>query len=190
MRTSLVIPLFAFGVASNAPMGLAQSPGTFTPAGYLNAPRQFHTATLLTNGKVLVAGGFGFFAGVLRVWASAELYDPSSRSFTATGDMTTPRSYHTATLLPDGKALITGGWPEVDDGRSVLHSAELYDPTTATFTSVGDMTAARRRHTATLLNNGKVLIAGYGRTTAELYDPTTRTFTSTHLDRRHDRTWS
>jgi hypothetical protein len=138
---------------------------------------------LLTNGKVLIAGGFAFFAGGWRVWASAELYDPSTRSFTATADMTTPRLMHTATLLPDGKVLITGGWPEVDDGRSALRSAELYDPTTATFTSVGDMAAARGRHTATLLSNGKVLIAGYvadGRATgAELYDPATRTFTST-----------
>ena len=183
MKVNSVLPLFALAVAGSVPMGLAQSPGTFTPTGYLNAPRHFHTATLLTNGKVLIAGGT--IAGGPRVWASAELYDPSTQTFTVTGDMTTPRFQHTATLLPDGKVLITGGWRDVaGPPPSALHSAELYDPTTATFTAVGDMTMGRAWHTATLLNNGKVLIAGGDfadiRTRgAELYDPATGTFTST-----------
>ena len=149
---------------------LAQSPGTFTQTGDLTVPRQFHTATLLANGKVLIAGG----SNMNSAWASAELYDPASGTFTTTGSMTMPRSRHTATLLPNGKVLIVGG--------SSQASAELYDPSSGRFIATGGMTAARSLHTATLLNNGKVLIAGGNYPylqTAELYDPFTETFSAT-----------
>src|ERR1700694_3824596 len=107
-------------------MALAQSPGTFNPTGNLTTARQFHTATLLTNGKVLVAGGWD--TG-LPVWASAELYDPSTGTFSATGSMSTSRVGHTATLLPDDRVLITGGDLTVNSGwgASARSSAELYD---------------------------------------------------------------
>src|SRR5436190_13188567 len=89
---------------------IAQSAGSFTATGNLTTPRVEHSATLLTNGKVLIAGGENFGTGHGEtVWASAELYDLSTRTFTATGDMTTPRWMHTATLLPNGRVLITGG---------------------------------------------------------------------------------
>src|SRR5215831_9546132 len=79
---------------------LAQPTGTFIPTGNMNVPRYSHTATLLMNGKVLIAGGAG---------KSAELYDPATGTFIPTGDMTWPQGGNTATLLPDGKVLIVGG---------------------------------------------------------------------------------
>jgi len=105
--------LLLWGAASHAPTAMAQSPGTFTATGDMTTSRYVHTAPLLADGKVLIAGGATFEqAGALVVFktlSSAELYDPRTGAFTATGDMTTPRIGHTATLLPNGRVLITGG---------------------------------------------------------------------------------
>jgi WD40 repeat protein len=125
---------------------------TFTTTGSMATTRQFHTATLLPSGKVLVAGGGGSSGSL----SSAELYDPATGTFTTTGAMATARRYHSATLLPSGQVLVTGGY----DGSSSLSSAELYDPATGTFTTTGTMATARRYHTATLLPSGQVLVAG------------------------------
>ena len=112
-----------------------------------------HTATLLPNGKVLVAGGYN---GSGLVFASAELYDPASGTWTATGDLLTVRGLHTATLLPNGQVLVTGGF----DGSGVSStSAELYDPASGTWMATCSLVTSRGRHTATLLPNDKVLIA-------------------------------
>jgi N-acetylneuraminic acid mutarotase len=145
--------------------------GKFSTTGPMRA-RGDHTATLLDDGKVLVAGGLSDSSDLLD---SAELYDPTTGIFTATtpNNMTEPRVGHTATLLDDGKVLITGG----HSVSSLLASAELYDPSTGRFSLTGSMTVARAHYTATLLNNRKVLIAGGlaagGGTlnSAELYEP-------------------
>jgi len=138
--------------------------GTFSPTGAMTTPWLFgRTATLLRNGKVLFAGGASEDFGRYR---NAELYDPTTGTFTATGDMNTRRDWHTATLLPDGAVLIAGG--ETDDcnksGLCVFAgstaSTEIYDPTTGTFKFSANMNARREIHTATLLNNGNVLVAG------------------------------
>src|SRR5262249_11464679 len=121
----------------------AQPPGKWRATGDLVTARWNHTATLLPNGQVLVAGG-----GL----ASGEIYRPATRGRTATGSMATARSYHTATLLPNGPVLVAGG--------SFLASAELYDPASGSWTATGSMATGRSYHTATLLPNGQVLVAG------------------------------
>jgi hypothetical protein len=160
---------------------------TFTPiASPMIAARRSHTANLLTTGpdtgKVLIAGGL---QGSSTSLDSAELYDPGSNSFQATsGLMTVGRSTHTATVLDDGRVLLTGG-----SGSSAGHTAELYDPNSGTFAATGGNSfgvANRSQHTATRLPNGTVVIEG-GTTTgvaALIFDPQSgnfRTLSSTAL---------
>ena len=146
--------------------------GAFFNTGSLNTARESHTATLLPNGMVLVAGGFN--NGFVSV-ASAELYDPANGTWTVTGSLATARGGHTATLLPNGKVLVAGGV----DLSNALSSAELYDPASGTWSATGSMGMARYDHTATLLPNGLVLVAGGGGDSAELYDPANGTWSNT-----------
>jgi uncharacterized repeat protein (TIGR03803 family) len=155
---------------------------TWSVTGSMKTARENHTATLLQNGQVLVAGGDNE-SGCL---SSAELYNPATGTWTVTGSMNYNREYHTATLLPDGQVLVAGGtdcnW---SSGVPVLNTAELYNPATGIWTATGLMHNAHETHTATLLQNGQgVLVAGgddgYGYVLAgELYNLTSGTWTAT-----------
>jgi len=164
----------------------------FDQTSSLASARGYQTATLLSDGRVLIAGGgAAVWPGVITpppvngaLLASAELYDPKTGTFGPTGSMATPRETHTATLLADGRVLITGG---NDTGDHGVATAELYDPKGGTFSPTGSMTTSRAFHTATLLSDGRVLIVGGGRAawtdaildTAEIYDPKSGTFSAT-----------
>jgi hypothetical protein len=174
--------------------------GSFTLTGTMSLRRYIHTATLLGNGKVLITGGAAndslvALQALVLVVDAAELYDPSIGAFTAAGNMRHARGGHSATLLPDGRVLISGGFTDllstsVSDGgytgSAATSSCELFDANTGVFTDSGPMTTPRAIHTATLLPNGQVLLAG-GVTglsgpltpTAELYDPTMDSFIDT-----------
>jgi N-acetylneuraminic acid mutarotase len=155
---------------------------TWTATGAMVTQRSGgHTVTLLANGMVLVAGGAPatFHSESL---AAAELFSPTSMSWTSTGEMIQARSGHTATLLADGRVLVAGGGDPNGNGRK-FRTAELYDPATGSWAATGDMAKARTNHTATLLPNGKVMVAGGNGggpflASAELYDPVTGTWTA------------
>jgi N-acetylneuraminic acid mutarotase len=185
------------------------STGAWTATGSLHSPRVKHTATLLLDGRVLVEGGIclgtagkgcpPLFSPDLDpsgAVATAEVYDPRTGKWSVTGSMTTPRAWHTATLLANGMVLVAGaehaddnfGWPE-PFARGILASTELYDPRTGRWTATGSMTTARTDQVAALLSNGKVLVAGgFGPLTAtthgalasaDIYDPSTRKWAAT-----------
>ena len=171
------VPLLLLGAGLMLVQPCAATPFQWQYTGSLNTARDTHTATLLFDGRVLVAGGDSH--GVYL--ASAELYDPATGTWTVTGSLNTAREDHTATLLSDGRVLVVGGY---NTGLS-LASAELYDPATETWTVTGSLNTGRYLHTATLLANGKVLVAGgFGNAggwlaSAELYDPATGNWTVT-----------
>jgi hypothetical protein len=173
-------------LAGPAAPALAQTSGTWSSAGSMKDAREDHSATLLPNGQVLVAGGAGQFqsqtSGTADL-ASAELF--KSGGWSTTGSMNTARQNHTATLLQNGLVLVAGGIQSQPTFNEMLSSAELYNPATGTWSVTGSMSTPRAYHTATLLPNGKVLVAGGDKFTslalssAELYDPATGTWTST-----------
>ena len=155
--------------------------GKFTLTGSLSAGRFGHTATLLLDGRVLVAGGSDPTGdGTEPMLASAELYDPKTGKFSPTGSMTTGRDQAGAALLADGRVLIAGGGNE---GHTPIASAELYDPTTGKFSPTGSMGPNLAGFTATRLNDGRVLVSGGGSgsggsSVLQAYDPVTGKFTT------------
>jgi hypothetical protein len=134
----------------------------------MHAQRSRFTATLLPDGRVLVAGDGPVGSAPASVWASAEVYDPATGMWTPTSSMHDGRYGHTETPIAGGRVLVAGGGQRADPP---LASAELYDSTTATWTLTGSMSAHRFGHAAALLGNGEVLAAGGdGLASAELYD--------------------
>lgn len=139
----------------------------------LNHPRRDHYATLLPTGQVLVAGGLD-----LHTVSATELYTPGS-GFRDIGNLVTPRFYAAVVGLPTGQVLYIGGFDSTE--VTVLKDAELYDPFWA---GIGPMHEGRQDHSATLLKDGRVLLAGGGdggsgtRSTAEVFDPMAGTFTT------------
>jgi hypothetical protein len=163
---------------ASATAGAAVARGRIGPAARLSRPRAAHSATLLPDGRVLIAGGCTRSScEVDAEGATAELYDPAAGVFAPTGRMTVERVGHRAVLLRDGRVLLVGGW-----GRAgPLASAELYDPSSGTFAPTGTLRDRRGGHSATLLADGRVLVAGgtdgaRELASAELYDPRTGTF--------------
>jgi hypothetical protein len=167
---------------------------TFTPTGSMKVARFGHTATLLKDGRVLVMGG-AVHASVPPTWLlsldTAEIFDPTSETFSQTGNLGSARTAHAATLLKNGNVLVTGGLVYSTQAgspiESGLSSAELFDPTKGSFAPTASMTAERGGHSATLLGDGTVLVAGgnfvyikYGpmrfllqsNDSAEVFDPT------------------
>lgn len=158
--------------------------GRWTSTGALVQPRRQHVATLLADGRVLVVGGGADLDGETPS-RSAELFDPTTQTWSATGSMLVARSAPTATLLLDGRVLVAGGASMGDSFAPSIASAELFDPATGTWSAAADMIVARVGHTATLLRDGRVLVAGgttsdgwSGLTSAELFDPTTGIWTA------------
>ncbi len=150
---------------------------TWTPTGALTSVRVWSSATLLPSGKVLVIGGSNSF-----FLNTAETYDPSNNTWTAVASMATGRYNHTATLLPSGNVLVAAGYG-FGPGGNAIQAAEVYNPTTNVWSSAGNLAAARYSHTATLLPNGLVLIAGGSGnsstlSSAELYNPTSNTWSA------------
>jgi hypothetical protein len=166
--------------------------GGWTVTGSMKTEREFHTATVLEDGRVLVAGGFACCAPL----ASAELYDPSSGTWSATASMAQARRFHTASRLATGEVLVTGGLIGTGGPNTVsLGSAEVYDPDSGTWRATGTMATARHHHAAIVLADGRVLVTGgaeaaasvhgdgsySGRVlaSAELYDPASGRWTAT-----------
>ncbi len=192
--------LLGIGVAwvRTAQLSAAVERGTWSPASNMAVPRAYHTATLLPNGKVLVVGGRGLVAlsapwqPAGRAIASAELYDPKTGRWSSAGTLSAPRYAHTATLLANGKVLIVGGNQTMPNaslpaGADTVSSTELYDPQTNRWSLAASMQTARSSHSATLLEDGRVLVAGGIASSAgdpgsvlasaELYDPVANTWT-------------
>ncbi|MBK7857614.1 MAG: kelch-like protein [Archangiaceae bacterium] len=157
-----------------------QLSGRFKPAGALAVPRIGHTATLLKDGRVLVAGG----RENLAEHTSCELFNAKKNGWAATAKLATGRSGHTATLLDDGRVLVVGGVAHEQDRFVALASCELYDPKTGRWSAAAPMHDARNVHTATKLTDGRVLVAGGVReqqgtlATVEVYDPKANTWSA------------
>ena len=154
---------------------------TWSSGPGMNRARSLHTATLMANGKVLAVGG-GF--NVPTVSDTAEIFDPSANTWKLAASPAVIRNWHRATLLLDGRVLVTGG-DLLNGNQANSATAEIYDLRHDRWTSAGEIGGFRRAHTATLLRNGKVLVAGGGNSTGDgitssmLYAPGVNSWTAT-----------
>ncbi|HYJ37188.1 MAG TPA: kelch repeat-containing protein [Chitinophagaceae bacterium] len=150
--------------------------GIFSATGSMTSARESHTATLLENGTVLITGGHKGRRADIKIYSSAEIYDPSSEKFTLTSSMAKIRHKHDAVMLKDGKVLIIGGSDE-RDSKGAYTSTEIYNPVSATFQVTNNMNLSRYKHNGTsiLLENGNILIAG-GANRAETYNSKQKEF--------------
>ena len=181
---ALVISIVALLVANGTVMAAGPATaadGTWSAVPAMSSARSAATASLLRNGKVLLAGGAGN-SGIL---STAELYNPATNTWSAGASMATGRWAHTATVLASGKVLVAGGFtagsPDITD------SVELYNPASNSWSAAASLITGRGLATATLLRSGKVLVVrGEARNgglyetlaSAELYDPATNTWSS------------
>jgi len=158
----------------------------WTKGSPMGTARRLHTATLLHDGRVLIAGGFVCCVvegqtATETASAAAEIFDPVTGNFTPTGSMAAGRALHQATLLPDGRVLMSGGFGTPGPGEPCPEHAEVYDPASGTFAPAGDLQIGRSLHSAILLTDGRVLVVGgladlsdrTGVTQTEIYVPAT-----------------
>jgi hypothetical protein len=181
MVSLLVIGLLTWAT----PAASADTPGVWKLTGSMATSRRHSQVYLLPDGRILVVGGTdttGVDGAASIFYETAEIYDPATGTWTATGSLTTGgRVLHTATALPDGRILITGGW----NGSAALSFAEIYDPATGAFSATGSMTTARANHRQRILFDGRVLItggfdsSGTPIASAEIYNPATGAFSTT-----------
>jgi hypothetical protein len=165
-------------ISSNSAELYDPSTGFWTITSSMSGARAFHTATILTSGKVLIAGGYGFDGQNYYLFNSAELYDPSTGLWIMTGNMSAIRYGHTASILTNGNVLVAGGYTFDGQNYYLFNSTELYDPSTGLWTRTGSMTAGRYLHTASVLANGKVLVAGGLNTVGNQYFNSTEIYDS------------
>lgn len=176
---SLIGAALLLGLPAIAIQARAQA---WSQTGALGAARSLHTATPLANGKALVVGGINVINPCCNTIASAELYDPATGQWGATGSPSAPRANHIAVRLANGKVLIAGG--NGSPFSNILNTSEIYDPDTGTWSPAGNLNVARQSPRATPLADGRVLVSG-GMTpggftnTAEVYDPATNVWTPT-----------
>jgi hypothetical protein len=182
----VMVGLVVIGLLTWAtPAASADTAGVWKLTGSMATSRRHSQAYSLPDGRILVVGGTdttGVDGAASILYATAEIYDPATGTWTATGSLTTGgRVLHTATGLPGGKILIAGGW----NGSTALSSAEIYDTAAGTFTPTGSMTTVRADHRQAMLYDGRVLITGGFDSSgapialAETYNPATGIFSAT-----------
>ncbi len=166
------------------------STGTWTPTSAMTTARFEHTATLLEDGRVLVAGGLGPGPAGSRPLASTELFDPAAASFVRSTELSEARTNHAAVMLADKTVLVSGGLGGTaggSGGDTALASAEVFDTRRGSWTKVASLAQARTGATATVLAEGQVLVAGgeaveqgsrRSLTVAEVFDPASGTWRS------------
>ncbi len=163
--------------ATNAAEIFDPATGTWTPTAPMSAARASHTATLLSDGEVLVTGGASTYHGPKgTVTTTAEIYDPKSGTWHSAARMSVARYHHMAALLPDGRVLVAGGWALTTNSDKSLATAEIYDPATNRWTATGSMATGRARGNIAALPDGRILVvdgvdpAYHVMATAEIWD--------------------